>query len=94
MCARGRVGLRMCAFDFSKPEALTSRSIGRAYSLGMKLLDGNEDYENEDENEDEDDDNNAGSRRASSSLRPLETSPGNDEVAVQRWGHLEEVKGG
>lgn len=60
------------------------------------LLDGNEngeDHENEDEDENEDDDNNAGNRRASSGLRPLEISPGNDEVAVQRRGHLIAPKG-
>lgn len=39
----------------------------------MKLLLDEEDYENEGEDENEDDDNNAG-RRASSGLRPLETS--------------------
>ena len=67
----------------------------------MKLLNTNENYENcencedyEDykdykgEDENEDDDNNADSRRASSGLRPLEISPGNDEVAVQRRDHL------
>jgi len=67
--------------------SVQTRSVDEA--LGVPIAPGwnSSSTENCEDYKNEDDDNNAGSRRASSGLRPLEISPGNDEVVVQRRGH-------